>query len=63
MPRVSMVPSNRASRNRIEVTVHKAFEQHSTAQMNDNVSYETANVEMNEKPTAWDLGDDTLHAV
>ncbi|KAH9988669.1 hypothetical protein BJV77DRAFT_964279 [Russula vinacea] len=63
VPRVSMVPSNRASRNRIEVTVHKAFEQHSTAQMNDNVSYETANVEMNEKPTAWDLGDDTLHAV
>jgi hypothetical protein len=58
-----MVPSNRASRNRIEVTVHKAFEQHSTAQMNDNGSYEIANMQVNEKPTAWDLGDDTVHAV
>jgi hypothetical protein len=55
-----MTPSNRASRNRIEVAVHKAFEQHSTAQMNDSSSYETANVQINEKPTAWDLGGDTL---
>ena len=63
MLRTSTVPSNRVSRNRIEVTVHKAFEQHSTAQMNDDGSSDTANVEMNEKPTLWDLGEDTVHAV
>jgi hypothetical protein len=63
LPRASIIPPNRASRSRIEVTVHKAFEQHSSAQMNDNGSYETANVQMNEKPTAWDLGDDTIRSV
>ena len=63
MLRTSTVPSNRVSRNRIEVTVHKAFEQHSTAQMNDDGSSDTENVEMNEKPTPWDLGEDTVHAV
>ena len=59
-PRASMISSNCATRSRIEVTVHKAFEQHSTGPMNDNSSYKSADAHIDEKPTASDLG---VHAV
>jgi hypothetical protein len=43
--------------NRIEVTVHKDFEQHATAQTNDHGSNNSANEQFHEKPNVWGLGD------
>ncbi|KAH9993544.1 hypothetical protein BJV77DRAFT_349759 [Russula vinacea] len=62
LPRASITLPKRASRNLVEVTVHKAFEQ-PTTQTNDDGSCETANVQMDEKPTEWNLGDDTVRTV
>jgi hypothetical protein len=46
--------------NRIEVTVHKAFEQHHTAQISDHESCISTNERMHEKSNVWDLGDNVL---
>lgn len=62
LPRASIILSKRTSRNLVEVTVHKAFEQ-PTTQTKDDGSCETANVQMDEKPTEWNLGDDTVRTV
>jgi hypothetical protein len=46
------------SPDRIEVTVHTAFEQHTTTQTNDHDSYNNTNEQVHEKPNAWGLDDD-----
>jgi hypothetical protein len=46
------------SPDRIEVTVHTAFEQHTMTQTNDHDSYNSTNGQVHEKPNAWGLGDD-----
>jgi hypothetical protein len=46
------------SPDRIEVTVHKAFEQHTTTETNDHDSYNSTNGQVHEKPNAWCLDDD-----
>ncbi|KAF8492442.1 hypothetical protein F5888DRAFT_916436 [Russula emetica] len=46
------------SPDRIEVTVHTAFEQHTTTQTNDYDSYNCTNEQVHEKPNAWGLGND-----
>ena len=46
------------SPDRIEVTVHTAFEQHTITQMNGNDSYNSMNEQVHEKPNAWGLDDD-----
>jgi len=46
------------SPDRIEVTVHTAFEQHTTPQTNDHGSYNSTDEQVCEKPNAWGLGDD-----
>jgi hypothetical protein len=46
--------------NQIEVTVHEAFEQHPTAQMNDHGSINSTNAHVDEKPSVWSLGDDVV---
>lgn len=47
------------SPGRIEVTVHTAFEQHTTTQTNDHDSYNSTNEQVHEKPNAaWGLDDD-----
>ena len=38
--------------------MHRAFERHSTTQINDLGSCESATEKMHEKPSAWSLGDD-----
>ena len=38
--------------------MHTAFERHSTTQINDLGSCESATEKMHEKPSAWSLGDD-----
>ncbi|KAN0118725.1 hypothetical protein V8E52_004836 [Russula decolorans] len=46
------------SPDRIEVTVHTAFEQHTTTQTNDDDSYNSTNEQVHEKPNPLGLGDD-----
>ena len=46
------------SPNRIEVTVHRAFEQHPTPQKNDHRLCESENGLIHEKSNVWSLGDD-----
>jgi hypothetical protein len=46
------------SQDRIEVTVHTAFEQHTTTQTNDHDSYNSANEQVHVKPSAWGIDDD-----
>ena len=47
------------SPNRIDVTVHTAFERHPTAQMNDHDSCNSANELVLWKPNVWSFdGDD-----
>lgn len=46
------------SPNRIEVSVHTAFERHSPTQINDHGSCESGTEKVHEKPSAWSLGDD-----
>ena len=47
------------SLDRIEVTVHTAFEQHTTTQTNDyDDSYNSTNGQVHEKPDAWGFGND-----
>ena len=43
---------------RIEVTVHTAFEEHTTTQTNDHDSYNGTNEQVHEKPNAWGLDND-----
>ena len=45
-----------SSRDRIEVTVHTAFEQHTTTHTNDHDSYNTMNEQVHEKPNPLTLG-------
>jgi len=46
------------SPDRIEVTVHKAFEQQTTTQKIDHDSYKSTNGQVHENPNAWGLDDD-----
>ena len=44
-------------RGPIEVTVHTAFEQHTTTQTNDHDSYKSTNEQVHEKANEWGLDD------
>ena len=46
------------SLDRIEVTVHKAFEQHMTTQTNDHDLYNNTIEKVHQKPDAWGLDGD-----
>jgi hypothetical protein len=46
------------SPDRIEVTVHTAFEQHTTTETNDHDSYNSTNEQVHEMPNAWGVHDD-----
>jgi hypothetical protein len=46
------------STSRIEVTLHTAFEQHPTAQMNDHDSCNSANEHVLEGPNVWSVDGD-----
>jgi hypothetical protein len=48
------------SPDRIEVTVHRAFEQHTAIQTNDDVSYIGTDEQVHKKPNAWGLDDDVV---
>ena len=43
---------------RIDVTVHTAFEQHTTTQANDHDSYNGTKEPPHEKPDVWDPDND-----
>jgi hypothetical protein len=44
--------------DRIEVTVHTAFEQHTITQTNDHDSYNSTNEQVHVKPNTWGIDDD-----
>jgi hypothetical protein len=46
------------SSNRVEVTVHTAFEQHTTTQTTDHDSYNSINEQVHERPNACGPDDD-----
>jgi hypothetical protein len=51
------------SPDRIELTVHTAFEQHTTTHTNDCDSCTNTNGQVREKPNAWGLDDDVEHGM
>jgi hypothetical protein len=42
--------------NRVEVTVHKAYEEYSMSQMNRSVSYPSSDAQLADKPPHAELG-------
>ena len=62
-PRSKPVGATSLSQGRIEVTVHKAFEQHPTSQKTDGGS-DSPNAQTHEKPNvSWSLVDDLERGV
>jgi hypothetical protein len=62
-PRSKPVGATSLSQSRIEVTVHKAFEQHPTSQKTDSGS-DSSNAQTHEKPNvSWSLVDDLERGV
>jgi hypothetical protein len=57
-PKIKRAQAALNSPDRIEVTVHTAFEQHTTTQANDHDSYNSMNEQVHEKPNTWGLDDD-----
>ena len=57
-PKTKWAQAASNSPDRIEVTVHTAFEQHTTTQTNDHDSYNNTNEQVHEKPNAWGLDGD-----
>jgi len=59
-PKTKRAQATLGSQDRIEVTVHTAFEQHTTTQTNDHDSYNSTIKQVHEKPNAWGRLDDSV---